>query len=528
MLPIITLAVPPLMGAIIGYVTNYVAIRMLFRPLKPWRIMGFRLPLTPGVIPSQRAQLAENLGAMVGEHLLTSQDVRRALVERGFQRELRQLIGNRLTAMFQSDLGPVASFIPDRFQSHFQAGVKILRWRFLKHLHGHLVSAQVLDQVEAAVAPWLEHILRQPLGQRLSQEELDSLIALLEKGVASLLASPPATAWVQAQVHAGLQGLRAEERSPRQLLPAELTEFLLSRLEQATPTLLARLAELLHEPAVQEKIARALGSAAINFAASLGPVAALLGGFLKPDTIAAKILAYLQKPENDLSRLLLDATMQQRLAALLRDQAGQFLNRPTGALLAELGSDNLEKLGNTLASQATALLTRPRTARLLADLCRDELQKRTNLPLQEVLANLIGEQRLARGKSWISGEAKGVVASDAIKRLLDRLITELVEEKLLARPLGPLSDLLPKAVMAGIEDFLLQQTSDLLEREVPALMDAINIRGIVARKVNSLDLLRLEELLLSIMQDQFKYINLFGALLGFIIGCVNLLFLPMP
>ncbi|PIY20375.1 MAG: DUF445 domain-containing protein, partial [Deltaproteobacteria bacterium CG_4_10_14_3_um_filter_60_8] len=68
----------------------------------------------------------------------------------------------------------------------------------------------------------------------------------------------------------------------------------------------------------------------------------------------------------------------------------------------------------------------------------------------------------------------------------------------------------------------------LLEREVPGLLDAINVRRIVTRKVDSLDLLRLEGLLLSIMQEQFKYINLFGALLGFIIGCANLLFLPMP
>jgi uncharacterized membrane protein YheB (UPF0754 family) len=45
----------------------------------------------------------------------------------------------------------------------------------------------------------------------------------------------------------------------------------------------------------------------------------------------------------------------------------------------------------------------------------------------------------------------------------------------------------------------------------------------VTEKVDSLDLLRLEGLLLSIMEEQFKYINLFGALLGFLIGFLNLL-----
>ncbi|MCI5208839.1 MAG: DUF445 family protein, partial [Candidatus Electrothrix sp. ATG2] len=39
---------PPLLGALIGYLTNKVAIRMLFRPLNPWYILGKRVPMTPG------------------------------------------------------------------------------------------------------------------------------------------------------------------------------------------------------------------------------------------------------------------------------------------------------------------------------------------------------------------------------------------------------------------------------------------------------------------------------------------------
>ena len=71
--------VPPLLGALIGYVTNYIAIRMLFRPLRPWRLLGMRLPLTPGIIPAKRGELAQRMGEMVGSHLLTADDVRRAL-----------------------------------------------------------------------------------------------------------------------------------------------------------------------------------------------------------------------------------------------------------------------------------------------------------------------------------------------------------------------------------------------------------------------------------------------------------------
>jgi uncharacterized membrane protein YheB (UPF0754 family) len=64
-------------------------------------------------------------------------------------------------------------------------------------------------------------------------------------------------------------------------------------------------------------------------------------------------------------------------------------------------------------------------------------------------------------------------------------------------------------------------------REVPSLVDSLEIRQMVTVKVDSLDLLRLERLLLSIMEEQFKYINLFGALLGFFIGLANVLLLQL-
>ncbi len=76
----------------------------------------------------------------------------------------------------------------------------------------------------------------------------------------------------------------------------------------------------------------------------------------------------------------------------------------------------------------------------------------------------------------------------------------------------------------SIGSYLVEQLSDILVREVPPLVDSLDIGRMVAKKVDSLDLLRLEGLLLSIMQEQFKYINLFGGLLGFIIGLANLFF----
>jgi len=76
---IILVCIPPVAGAIIGFVTNAIAIKMLFRPLKEIRLFGIRAPFTPGILPRQRKRLAQSIGGMVERELLTPEILRQRL-----------------------------------------------------------------------------------------------------------------------------------------------------------------------------------------------------------------------------------------------------------------------------------------------------------------------------------------------------------------------------------------------------------------------------------------------------------------
>ncbi|MCL2243729.1 MAG: DUF445 family protein [Treponema sp.] len=89
---ILLFVVPPFAGAIIGFVTNVVAIRMLFRPLKEIRIFGIKLPFTPGVLPRQRKRLAQSIGAMVERELLTPEILRERLAREDVREKVKQSI----------------------------------------------------------------------------------------------------------------------------------------------------------------------------------------------------------------------------------------------------------------------------------------------------------------------------------------------------------------------------------------------------------------------------------------------------
>lgn len=72
--------IAPLVGGIIGYVTNDIAIRMLFRPHTAKHIMGWRIPFTPGIIPKEKGRIAEAVGTVISDNLMSQEVLEKYLL----------------------------------------------------------------------------------------------------------------------------------------------------------------------------------------------------------------------------------------------------------------------------------------------------------------------------------------------------------------------------------------------------------------------------------------------------------------
>lgn len=89
-------------GAAIGGVTNHLAIKMLFRPLKPIYFWGKRLPFTPGLIPKRREDLAIQLGRTVVDHLLTAEGIRSKFKEPAFIKDMETWAKSEVSVILNS------------------------------------------------------------------------------------------------------------------------------------------------------------------------------------------------------------------------------------------------------------------------------------------------------------------------------------------------------------------------------------------------------------------------------------------
>jgi uncharacterized membrane protein YheB (UPF0754 family) len=63
-------------GAFIGYITNCLAIKMIFRPYRQYSVFGYRIPFTPGLIYARRSEIAKNIGVVVEQDLLHKEKIK--------------------------------------------------------------------------------------------------------------------------------------------------------------------------------------------------------------------------------------------------------------------------------------------------------------------------------------------------------------------------------------------------------------------------------------------------------------------
>ncbi|MBQ3692165.1 MAG: DUF445 family protein [Clostridia bacterium] len=96
--------ITPVMGTVIGYGTNYIAVKMLFRPRNEVKILGHTLPFTPGAIPKGQPRLAKAIGNVVGNTLITKDDIKSKLMNETIQDTVIGKISEILNAEIKSEV----------------------------------------------------------------------------------------------------------------------------------------------------------------------------------------------------------------------------------------------------------------------------------------------------------------------------------------------------------------------------------------------------------------------------------------
>lgn len=522
---LLTYAGPPLLGALIGYLTNKVAIRMLFRPLKPWYILGKRVPMTPGIIPSKRHDLAENIGDMVGEKLLTATDISTALAEEPFQDYLHQIVDDRVQDILRRDLGPVQQAIPRRFRAYARIGIRTMKYQLRTGIRTYIGSPEFRQALSKVVPQQLEKLGSRRLDEILREEERKGFYCFTESCLGKVVSSPDNTQLLAARIQTSLTEVAVSGKTGEDFLPQELVQLICTTVAQQAPQILSRTADILAEPAMRDQIVIAIKGGIEDFLDKLGPMGAMAKGFIEIETMDDTIRSWLEHKEDALKERLQHPDIQKRASRALADQTKALFAIPLANLLIHVEPEQLEKICYQLAEKIMELLNSEKMQMMISDAIRNQFEAvidHGRLPLAECADLLLSKDQAEALRQRLVNELFRILRSEQTGELLDTTINTMIN-RVTSKPLGILQNLMPAGVRKGITEYIVLTANQILVREVPGFVHTLNIKDLVTEKVDSLDLMRLEGLLLSIMEEQFKYINLFGALLGFMIGLLNVI-----
>jgi uncharacterized membrane protein YheB (UPF0754 family) len=499
---------PPLLGAVIGYVTNYIAIRMLFRPLCAWRIFGIRVPLTPGIIPGKRGELAVKMGDMVGDHLLTADDVGCAFGKNSVRWELRLAVTDKLGHFLDRRLGSLESLFPDRFRLRFREIVNLLQAKIIKLIFDYLQSEQFEEKLRDYLQQQENRLLARDLSSFLTHERYRAVQEHLDNKLCGFFQSPKMAGMVGDYVDRKTELLLATDRPLRELLPVELVDLLLTQLEKELPPLAEKFGGMLYDPEFRIQLVEKGKKSIDSFLDSLGGLTGLISGFVDLNKIYDKIPDFLDKAGDEIAAWLKKEQTQKQLAKLLRERADSFLDRSLSSYIEKTPYEKIKGVRQFIRDQVVVTVQSRRTvdtALILTECAIDRLKDRS---FNNLLLRVLPEGGIERSRDQLADKLLELLRSTKARDALQTVLTEQSEEWICHKPLGLLSAQLPGDLRLEIENGVCQLIEEMLKKEAPRLVETLNIRQMVEEKVNSLDLLQVEGLLMGVMQEQFKYINL--------------------
>lgn len=198
--PLLPWIIFPLVGALIGYATNWLAVKMLFRPRKPTGIGPFQFQ---GVVPRRQEALADSIAETVQDELISAKDVAALVQKIATSEDVRQKLQKKVDTLIADQLqslGPMASFLPTDLVEKIKRRIEEEVFAFVEEmgedLHGVLgreldVKGKVRERILAFELDQMEQLVLRVARKELRHIEilggfLGLIVGLAQAGLLQL------------------------------------------------------------------------------------------------------------------------------------------------------------------------------------------------------------------------------------------------------------------------------------------------------------------------------------------------------
>ena len=497
-----------------GYGAAWLAVRMLFRPHRPVKLLS--LTVWPqGMIPRHREKLAHSIANAVGNELVSQETIVHSLFETGFfRRKVESFVGSYTDELLNKNYATFLDALPRAARAPVLDALSALQLRIAEHVAGALRSEETAEAVERFVDRRVDALLAQRLGETLSEETFEQVLGFVESRFRGVVNERGFERKVRDFVSARVDDLAASRATLAEMFTPETVAVIKERVDREVPPIVRHLTEIATNKKTRTQIGALIKREVDDYYQQLNFFKKI---FISRERIHSEVDDLVNKTlPRRVEEFLSGEAFEQQAEEFLNSTIDNVLAKPLNELVGQIEPDKLALFKEQVSARVLSLAQSAELSASVSAYATDALQRVRPHTLRALLEHASPDSA-ERLKQFLARGLMEVLSRDETARTVNAILAAQVE-RLLVRPIGRVGDLVPEEKVRKVGALLVERVTEAAREKLPATIAEFDVGGIVRSKVAGYPIEKLEALVLSVAKQHLRTIELFGLLLGFLLG----------
>lgn len=503
-----------LFATVHGYVGAWLAVRMLFRPRKPLRVLGITI-FPQGMIPRHRDRLATAIGKAVGEELVSHDTIIEQLTGNDFlRRKIRGVVDSYTSDLLSQNYPSIIETLPKNVREPILDAISGLQLRLSEHITAILKS----DESTAAISSFVTRRVDDVLGKRVSEviddETFEKITSFLDARVRAAVAARTFEDKIREFINRRIDDLAGSETPLGDLFTDDAVALLKEKANEQVEPAIRQLTELAASERTRNQIGALIKKEVHGYYENLP--------FYKKIFVSRENL--LQEVDN-----LVNESLPRRIEETLRgeffaDEARNFigssidnaLSKPLPVAIGTIAPEQLFRLKEQVAGSVLGLIRGEEMIGGITSYISEALDGLRPHSIDSILRAIHPEAE-EKLKTMLSRGLLDILAREETANIINEMLAGQID-KLLSQPIGRIGDHIGEQKVRDASASLTDAIISAVHAKLPEAVAEFDVGGVVREKIRNYPVEKLESLVMSVAKEHLRTIELFGALFGFLIG----------
>ncbi|MDK0677892.1 DUF445 family protein [Clostridium perfringens] len=483
-----------LIGAVIGYITNWLAIKMLFRPREAKYIFGMKLPFTPGLIPKEKSRIANKVGETVGTHLLNSDSLSKALKDDKIKAKFNEVAKEKINQVINSN-----STLEESLKNTLGENYYALKGNMIDNIAKTILESIQEEEFKNKVKFYIVDSIKERLNK--NPEKIIDFINSnkFREVIINTLEEEKTRDIIGKALLKEVKTLEKEDLTIEEVIPENIKPYIEEYVKSQKDTLVDIIKNLLRDDEVSYKIKSAIND----------NIPSIVSMFLSGDVIYGKLVSLVDKSlsEEENKEYICDAAL-----AFVHES----MKKKVSDVINNVGEEKLEVISDALGDKISKKLnTEENIDSIISKLNCKISSFNSYEEIIKVLFNDYENILIDNIDSMISQIVNNNQLSGEISKIIEKVFDKFLQNSL--NDICYNKQNLENSIMSILDNLY----NDFVENKSAKVLEIVDISSIVEEQINAFEVDYAEEIIIGIANKELKAITWLGALLGGILGILS-------